>query len=99
MKIKKGDNVIVITGKDVDKIGKVLSVLSNGYVVVEGVRKYSVKKRDPRTGAVNAILKEKPIHISNVMYWCDEDAIKSRVGYKFVDGKKIRYLKANQREL
>ena len=90
MKIKKGDNVIVIAGKDKDKEGKVLSVdIKNHRVVVEGV---NVVKRHTKANQMNPnggiIEKEAPIDISNVMYCVNGKGV--RVGFDVKDGKKVR---------
>ncbi len=92
MKIKKGDKVKVISGKDKGKVSVVLKVLKvKNKVVVEGV---NVAKKHVKPGAVSKeggiIRIEKPIDVSNVMYY-DEKAKKTvRIGYKLIDGKKKR---------
>ena len=94
MKIKKGDTVKVIAGKDKDKEGKVLSVDSkNAKVLVEGVNMVT-KHAKPSAANQNGgiIQKEAPIDISNVMYVSKGKA--SRVGFKIEDGKKVRVAKA-----
>ena len=92
MKIKRGDKVIVIAGKDKDKEGKVLLVdRKNNKVVVEGVNQV---KKHQKPNAVNhqggIITKEAPIDASNVMYSHDGKAC--RLGYKIeeVNGKKVK---------
>ncbi len=94
-KIKAGDKVVVIAGKDKGKVGKVLKVLpEQERVIVEGVR--IVKKhlrpsaKHPEGGIIE---KEAPIHISNVMLVDPRTGEPTRVGIKFVDGKKVRYAK------
>lgn len=89
-KIKKGDIVKVITGKDKDKEGKVLAVnTEKGTVLVEGV---NVVTKHTKPNAANQeggiVTKEAPIAISNVMH-CDKGTA-GRVGFTFVDGKKVR---------
>lgn len=97
MKIKKGDQVIVIAGKDKGRKGKVLRVVADGQRVV--VEKINIVKRhtrptekDPRGGIVD---KEAPLHISNVMLVPSKVGRPVRVNFKFVEraGKnvKIRY--------
>ncbi len=90
-KIKKGDTVRVIAGKDKDKEGKVLQV-KDERVLVEGV---NVVSRHTKPNAANAqggiIQKEAPIHISNVMLVADGQAV--RVGFKVENGKKVRFSK------
>ena len=87
-KIKKGDTVKVITGKDKDKEGKVLAVKGNK-VMVEGVAQVS---RHTKPNAANQqggiITKEAFIDASNVMYCDNGTAV--RVGFKVEDGKKFR---------
>ena len=71
-KIKKGDQVIVLSGKDKGRTGTVLSILKNSKVLVENVN--IVKKHqkgNPNTGQEGGIIeKEMPVHISNVMLFC-----------------------------
>jgi len=97
MKIKKGDNVIVIAGKDKNKEGKVLAV-SGGKVLVEGV---NVVKKSTKPSQMNQqggiIEKEAPIAISNVMYCVNGKGV--RVGFKVVDGKKVRINKSTGDEI
>ncbi len=94
MKIKKGDTVKVITGKDKDKEGKVLSVdKKNGKVIVEGanmVTKHTKPSVANQNGGI--IQKEAPIDASNVMYVHKGKA--TRVGFKFENGKKVRFAKS-----
>ena len=98
-KIKKGDDVIVTTGKDKGKRGVVLRVLPlEDRVIVEGV---AIAKRhtkpDPNKGIAGGIVeKEMPIHISNVQVFDTTSSKGSRIGYRTLDdGKKVRYFKAS----
>ena len=90
VKIKKGDTVKVIAGKDKDKEGKVLTVdAKNGRVLVEGVN--MVKKHEKPSGRNQQggiITREAPIDLSNVMYL--HKGKPTRIGYKVEDGKKVR---------
>ncbi len=90
MKIKKGDNVIVIAGKDKDKEGKVLSVdTKNNTVVVEGVNMISKHAKPSQVNPQGGIIeREAPIDISNVMYSVKGKGV--RVGFEVKDGKKVR---------
>ena len=93
-KIKKGDTVKVIAGKDKDKEGKVLSVdAKNGKVIVEGV---NVIKKHTKPSAANQnggiVTKEAAIDASNVMYVHKGKA--TRVGFKMDGDKKVRYAKS-----
>lgn len=92
IKIKKGDKVVVIAGKDKSKEGKVLLVdRKAGRVVVEGVNMIS-RHTKPKAGMAGSIVsKEAPLHVSNVMYLHKGKPV--RIGYKLEesekDGKKI----------
>lgn len=94
MKIKKGDLVRVITGKDKDKEGKVMSVnAKNRTVLVEGINmvsKHTKPNVQNQTGGI--VSQEAPINISNVMLVVDGQI--TRVGFKIEDGKKVRVAKA-----
>ena len=93
-KIRKGDLVRVITGKDKDKEGKVLSVnAKNHTVLVEGINmvsKHTKPNAQNQTGG--NVSQESSIDISNVMLVVDGKA--TRVGFKVEDGKKVRVAKA-----
>ena len=94
LKIKKGDTVKVITGKDKDKEGKVLSVdAKKAKVLVEGVNMVT-KHAKPSAANQNGgiIKKEAPIDISNVMYLHKGKA--TRVGFKMDGDKKVRFAKS-----
>ncbi len=94
MKIKKGDTVKIIAGKDKNAEGKVLSVdAKNGKVVVEGanmITKHSKPSQANPNGGI--VQKEAPIDISNVMLVVKGKA--TRVGFKVEDGKKVRFAKS-----
>ncbi len=92
MKLRKDDNVIVIAGKDKGKKGKILAVFNqDNKVLVEGVNKV---KRHIKPGKVSKeggiISIEKPIDVSNVMYFDDKQGSPARIGYQVIDGKKYR---------
>ena len=98
-KIKKGDLVIVITGKDKGKKGTVLSIVGNGdKLLVEGINvaKKHVKA-NPNAGEQGGIVaKTMPIHRSNVMVYDATSQKGSRVGIRVLkDGQRVRYLKAS----
>jgi large subunit ribosomal protein L24 len=97
-RIKKGDEVIVLTGRDKGKIGEVLQVLPNERALVNDVN--TVKrhtKPNPNKGQQGGIIeKESSIHISNLALYNPETKKGERVGVKTLeDGRKVRYFKSN----
>jgi len=93
MKIKKGDTVRVIAGKDNGKEGKVVSVdRKNNRVLVEGINMIT-KHAKPSVANQNGgiIQKEAPIHISNVMYV--HEGKPTRIGFRIENDKKVRFAK------
>ena len=94
MKIKKGDTVVVIAGKDKDKEGKVVSVdQKNGKVVVEGVNMITKHAKPSAANANGGIIqKEAPIDISNVMYVHKGKV--TRIGFTTNGDKKVRVAKS-----
>ncbi|MCP4287277.1 MAG: 50S ribosomal protein L24 [Gammaproteobacteria bacterium] len=97
-KIKKGDQVVVLSGKDKGKQGTVLSVPSSDKVVVENiniVKKHA--KGNPAKGEPGGIVdKEMPMHISNIAIFNSVTGKADRVGFKSLeDGRKVRYFKSN----
>jgi len=94
MKIKKGDNVVVIAGKDKKAEGKVLSVdVKNGKVIVEGVNMITKHTKPSQANPNGGIVqKEAPIDISNVMLLVKGKA--TRVGFKMDGDKKVRFAKS-----
>ena len=99
MHFKTGDKVVVISGKDKGKEGKIIKVLRNeNRVVVEGV---NVIKKHTKPSAANQnggiITKEAAIDASNVMYVHKGKA--TRVGFEVKDGKKVRVAKATGKEI
>lgn len=93
-KIKKGDTVKVIAGKDKDKEGKVVSVdRKNNKVVVEGINKITKHEKPSMANQNGGIVqKEAPIDASNVMYVHKGKA--TRIGFKIEKDKKVRYAKS-----
>ena len=97
LKIKRDDEVIVIAGKDKGKRGKVQRVLDNGRLIVAGINlaKKHVKA-DPNRGIQGGIIeKEAGINASNVAIWNPKTQKADRVGFRFEDGKKVRFFKSN----
>ena len=96
-KIRKNDEVIVLTGKDKGKRGVVKQRVGVDYVVVEGVNVAKKALRpNPMTGTTGGIVdKLMPIHVSNVALFNAASGKADRVGFKEVDGKKVRVFKSN----
>jgi large subunit ribosomal protein L24 len=97
-KIKKGDDVIVITGKDKGKRGTVLRMVDDALVVVEGANKVKKHQRpNPNKGTTGGIVEmEMPLQISNIAIYNPATQKADRVGFKIVEGKgKVRYFKSN----
>jgi large subunit ribosomal protein L24 len=92
MKIKKGDNVIVIAGKDKGKKGTVLKAIPTRHMVlIEGLNLRKRHKRGTRATQKGQILDiAHPIHVSNVMAVDPKTEKPTRVGYKIEGGKKVR---------
>ncbi len=93
MKIRKNDTVLVISGKDKDKKGRVrFAYPKDERLLVEGInfiKKHSRAKRAARQAGI--IEREAPIHVSNVMLLCNRCNRPTRVGFRFLeDGKKVR---------
>lgn len=95
MFIKKGDTVKVISGDHKGETGVVKEVLvKEQRVIIEGVNKVSRHTRPNNANPDGGIIqKEAPIAVSNVMLFDVKEGKASKVGYKVVDGKKVRYFK------
>jgi len=97
-KIRKGDDVIVTTGKDKGKRGNVLRVLEDDQLLVEGVNKVKKhQKPNPMKGQPGGIIeKEMPINVSNVAMFNPALKKADRVGVRVLeDGRKVRVFKSN----
>ncbi|MEK7616262.1 MAG: 50S ribosomal protein L24 [Patescibacteria group bacterium] len=98
MNIRKGDNVIMLAGKDRGKTGKVLSVLE-GRVVIEGlntIKKHQRAKKQGQKGQI--ITKERAVDRSNVQIVCPKCGKPTRIGHQVVGDRKIRICKKCQAE-
>ena len=95
MKIKKDDKVIVLSGKDKGKQGKVLvAEPKTGKVIVEGVSTASKHQKPRKQGEEGGIIKvETPIYAAKVQLVCPKCGKPTRVGHKITDGKKVRVCK------
>jgi large subunit ribosomal protein L24 len=97
-KIRKGDEVIVITGRDKGKRGTVLRRVDDEHVVVEGVNRVKKHQRpNPMKGITGGIAdKDMPIHISNIALFNPATQKADRIGVKTLqDGRKVRVFKSN----
>ena len=97
-KIRKGDEVIVITGKDKGRRGIVLRRVDDEHVLVEGVNRAKKHvKPNPIKGQAGGIVdKDMPIHLSNVALFNPATKKADRVGFKMLDdGRKVRVFKSN----
>lgn len=95
MKIKKGDEVVVITGRDKGKKGSILKVLpQENRVIVQGVNVAKHHRRASATDAGGIVAKEASIHASNVALVDAKSGKPTRAGYKILaDGRKVRVAK------
>ena len=97
-KIKKGDDVIVITGKDKGRRGTVLRVVDLEHVLVEGANRVKKHQRpNPMKGATGGIVdKEMPLHVSNVAIFNPGTKKADRVGTRLLDdGRRVRCFKSS----
>jgi large subunit ribosomal protein L24 len=97
-KIRKGDDVIVIAGKDKGKRGTVLRIVDTGHVIVEGVNRVKKHQRpNPMKNITGGITeKEMPIDVSNIALFNSQTKKADRVGFKKMDdGRKVRVFKSN----
>ena len=97
-KIRKGDNVVVITGRDKGKRGDVTRVVDAEHVLVAGINQVKKHQRpNPMKGEQGGIVnKEMPIHVSNVALWNPVTQKPDRVGFRMMgDGRKVRFFKSN----
>jgi large subunit ribosomal protein L24 len=96
-KIRKGDEVIVLTGKDRKRRGVVLQRISADYVLVEGVNvaKKHAKPNPMRNETGGIVEKTMPIHISNVAIFNPATGKADRIGVQEQDGKKVRIFRSS----
>jgi large subunit ribosomal protein L24 len=93
-KLRKGDKVIVLSGKDKSKTGEILKVIpKDGKAVVSGINSVIRHTKQTQTDQGGRVPKDMPIDISNVALVDPQDGSATRVGFKFVEGKKVRYAK------
>lgn len=94
MRIKKGDQVIVITGRDKGKTGEVIkSMPKENKVIVQGINLVKRHTKPTQESAGGIVSKEAPIHVSNVALIDPKDGKATRVGFKVENGQKVRVSK------
>jgi len=92
LKVRKDDEVVVITGRDKGKSGKVIRVIPDELrVVVQGVNMVKRHTRPAQGRQGGIVEKEAPIHVSNVAHLDPKDRSPTKVGFKNVDGRKLRF--------
>jgi large subunit ribosomal protein L24 len=93
-KLKKGDKVIVLTGRDKGKEGEITKVLpAEGRAIVEGVNTVIRHTRQSQNSQGGRVPKAAPIQLSNLALVDPKEGGPTRVGFKFVDGQKVRFAK------
>lgn len=93
-KLKKGDQVVVLTGRDKGKTGEILKVMpAEGRAIVGGVNMVTRHTRQTQTTQGGRIAKEAAIAISNIAMQDPKDGSATRVGFRMEDGKKVRFAK------
>lgn len=93
-KLKKGDKVVVLTGRDKGREGEIVKVLpQEGRVIVSGVNTVIRHTRPSQGSQGGRIPKDAPINLSNVALVDPKEGGPTRVGFKTVDGKKVRFAK------
>lgn len=99
MNIKKGDNIIVLKGKDAGKKAKVVSVLKTGRVLIDGVNKKTKHKRATRGSKGQVLEITHSIARSNIALLDPKSGKPTRLGSKVVNGKKVRIAKKSGQEV
>lgn len=102
LKIRRGDTVMVISGSDKGKIGKIIAALpQDGKVIIEGVNMIKRHQKSKGMGRPGEIIeKEAPIFASKVMFYDSTKKVPTRIGHKFLkDGKKVRISKISGEQI
>ena len=101
IKLKKGDEVIVLAGKDKGKTGKITKIIpSTNKAIVSGINKVKKHQKPDKDQAGGIVEKEMPIHISNLSYYDKSKKEAVKIGYKIdKNNKKIRIIKKNEKEI
>ena len=91
IKFKKGDNVLVLTGKDKGKSGSILSIIpQKNRAIVKGINVVKKHQKPSKQSGGGIVEKELSIHLSNLAFISIKDGKKTKIGYKFENNKKIR---------
>ncbi len=99
-KLKKGDEVIVLTGKDKGKTGKIVKMIPKQMkVIVSEINKVKKNQKPDNNQPGGIIDKEMPIHISNLSFYDTNDKKGVKIGFKLVNNKKIRINKLSGKEI
>jgi large subunit ribosomal protein L24 len=101
-KIRKGDNVVVIAGRDKGKRGDVARYVDDTHVIVNGVNQVRrhTKPNPMKNQPGGIVSKEAPIHISNVAIWNPVTQKPDRIGFRMMqDGRKLRFYKSNGEQI
>ena len=101
LKLKKGDRVVVLAGKDKGKNGEILKMLPReNKAIVQGVNLVKRHQKQTQTQEAGIISKEAPIHVSNIAIEDPKDGKPTRVGMKILnDGRKVRFAKRSGEEI
>ncbi|OLP55391.1 50S ribosomal protein L24 [Rhizobium rhizosphaerae] len=93
-KIRKGDKVVILTGKDKGRTGEVIQVMpKEDRAVVRGINMVKRHQRQTQTQEAGIISKEAPIHLSNLAVADPKDGKPTRIGFRFEGDKKVRFAK------
>ena len=99
-KLKKGDEVVVLTGKDRGKTGKIIKMLPEKQkAIVSELNKYKKNQKPNNNQPGGIIEKEMPIHLSNLAFYDASLKKGVRVGFKFIKEKKVRFNKQSGKEI
>ena len=99
-KLRKGDDVIVLTGKDKGKKGKIIKMIPNkNKAIVSDINKVKKNQKPDNNQPGGIVEKEMPIHISNLSFFDSSENKASKIGYKLVKDKKIRITKLSGKEI
>ena len=99
-KLKKGDEVIVLAGKDKGKKGKIIKMIpKKNKAIVSDINKVKKNQKPDNNQAGGIIEKEMPIHISNLSFFDSTSNKGVRIGYKFTNNKKLRFNKLTGKEI